>query len=155
MQVADNCVVSIHYKLTDDQGTELDASSGEDAFAYLHGSQSIIPGLERALTGKSAGDELQVTVEPGEAYGEINPELIQRVPREAFAGVTELEPGMQFQAGQPDGQPLNITVKEVGEEEVTIDANHPLAGRVLHFDVRVADVREASGEEIEHGHAHP
>lgn len=155
MQVADNCVVSIHYKLTDDEGTELDSSSGQDPFAYLHGTRSIIPGLERALAGKSEGDELQVTVEPGEAYGDINPELIQRVPREAFAGVAELKPGMQFQAGQPDGQPLNITVKEVGDEEVTIDANHPLAGRVLHFDVRVEGVRQASDEEIEHGHVHP
>lgn len=155
MQVADKCVVSIHYTLTDDEGTELDSSSGQEAFAYLHGSQSIIPGLERALTGRGAGDELQVTIEPGEAYGEINPELIQRVPRDAFAGVTDLQPGMQFQAGQPDGQPLNITVKEVGDEEVTIDANHPLAGRVLHFDVRVEAVREASDEEIEHGHVHP
>lgn len=155
MQVADKCVVSIHYTLTDDQGTELDSSSGQEPFAYLHGTQSIIPGLERALSGKSAGDELQVTIEPREAYGEVNPELIQRVPREAFAGVTDLKPGMQFQAGQPDGQPLNITVKEVGDDEVTIDANHPLAGRVLHFDVRVEGVRQASDEEIEHGHVHP
>ena len=155
MHISENCVVYFHYTLTDEEGAELDSSLGQEPFAYLHGASSIIPGLERALTGRSAGDELQVTVQPQDAYGEINPELIQKVPREAFAGIDDLQEGMQFSTGQPDGQALNITVREVGENEVTIDANHPLAGRVLHFDLRIEDVREANPEELAHGHVHP
>lgn len=153
MNISDNCVVSIHYTLTDDAGDELDSSIGQEPFSYLHGSHSIIPGLERALVGRTAGDALQVTVQPREGYGEIQPELIQKVPRAAFAGVSELAVGMQFQAGD-DHQPLNLTVTEVGEDEVTVDANHPLAGRILHFDLTIENVRAASEEEIEHGHAH-
>lgn len=155
MNISENRVVYIHYTLTDEEGAELDSSEGQAPFAYLHGSRSIIPGLERALAGRNPGDELQVTIEPQDAYGEVNPELIQKVPRDAFAGVEDLQPGMQFQTGQPDGQALNITVREVGDEEVTIDANHPLAGRVLCFDLKVEDVREANDEEIAHGHVHP
>jgi len=155
MNISENRVVYIHYTLTDDEGDELDSSAGQAPFAYIHGSRSIIPGLERALTGKNPGDELQVTIQPGDAYGEINPDLIQKVPREAFAGIEDLQPGMQFQTGRPDGQSLNITVRDVDDEAVTIDANHPLAGRVLHFDLRVEEVREANPEEIEHGHVHP
>jgi FKBP-type peptidyl-prolyl cis-trans isomerase SlyD len=153
MIISDNCVVSIHYTLTDDEGRELDSSSGQDAFSYLHGARNIIPGLEQALTGKSAGDELRVTVQPKDAYGEVNPDLVQQVPREVFAGIDDLQPGMQFRTGD-DEQSLNITVTEVSDELVTIDANHPLAGLVLHFDVRVEDVREAGEEEIAHGHVH-
>ncbi len=153
MNISDNCVVYIHYTLTDDDGTELDSSIGQEPFSYLHGSRSVIPGLEQALVGRVPGEALQVTIQPREAYGEIRPELIQKVPREAFAGVAELAVGMQFQAGD-EHQPLNITVTEVSEEEITIDANHPLAGRVLHFDLTIEDVRVASAEEIAHGHVH-
>jgi FKBP-type peptidyl-prolyl cis-trans isomerase SlyD len=153
MIIGNNCVVSIHYTLTDDEGRELDSSAGQGPFTYLHGANNIIPGLERALTGRSPGDELRVTVQPKDAYGEVNPDLVQQVPREVFAGVDDLRPGMQFRTGDDD-QSLNITVTEVGDETVTIDANHPLAGLVLHFDVRVEDVREAGEEEIAHGHVH-
>lgn len=155
MHISENCVVYFHYTLTDDEGAELDSSAGQEPFVYLHGTRSIIPGLESALAGKSAGDELQVTVQPRDAYGEVNPELIQKVPREAFAGIEDLQEGMQFSTGESAGQALNITVRAVDEDEVTIDANHPLAGRVLHFDVRIEDVREANEEEIAHGHVHP
>lgn len=154
MNIGDNCVVSIHYTLTDDEGDELDSSIGQDPFSYLHGTRSIIPGLERALTGRQEGEALQVTIEPRDAYGEIDPELIQKVPREAFAGVEDLQEGMQFQTGE-GSRTLNITVREVGDDEVTIDANHPLAGRVLHFDLRIEAVRKADDEEIAHGHIHP
>lgn len=153
MHIGDNCVVSIHYTLTDDEGDELDSSIGQDPFSYLHGTRSIIPGLERALTGRQEGEALQVTIQPGDAYGEIDPELIQKVPLEAFAGVEDLQEGMQFQTGE-GSKALNITVREVGDSEVTIDANHPLAGRVLHFDLRIESVREADAEEIAHGHIH-
>lgn len=154
MNISDNCVVSIHYTLTDDEGRELDSSADQGAFSYLHGARNIIPGLEQALTGKAPGDELRVTVQPRDAYGEINPELVQQVPREAFAGIDDLRPGMQFRTGDDDNQALNITVTEVGDDSVTIDANHPLAGLVLHFDVRIEDVREAEEEELTHGHVH-
>lgn len=154
MQVANNCVVAFHYTLTSDDGVELDSSKGKDPLAYLHGHGGIIPGLERELEGKAAGDNLKVTVEPAEAYGEVNPELVQPVPREAFQGVDSIEVGMQFQAQGSNGQVQMVVVKDVSDETVTVDANHPLAGQTLHFDVAIEDVREASEEELEHGHVH-
>ena len=148
-------VVTIHYTLTNNQGEELDSSRGEgrEPLAYLEGAQNIIGGLESALNEKSAGDQVKVSVEPAEGYGEINEELVQPVPLTAFEGVDTIEPGMQFQAQTP-GVPQVVRVVEVGEETVTIDANHPLAGETLHFDVEVIEAREASEEEQEHGHAH-
>ena len=155
MIIRENCVVSLHYTLTDDEGDELDSSAGQDPLVYLHGSRNIISGLERALSGRQVGDEFEVTVQPEDAYGTVKEELIQSVPREAFAGFDDLREGMQFQTDGSDGQPsLNIIVREVGDDVVVIDANHPLAGQVLHFDVRVEDVREATADEIAHGHAH-
>jgi len=148
-------VVTINYTLTNNQGEELDSSRGEgrEPLAYLEGAQAIIGGLESALNEKNVGDQVKVSVEPAEGYGEINEELVQPVPRTAFEGVESIEPGMQFQAQTPDG-PQVVRVMEVNEETVTIDANHPLAGETLHFDVEVLEAREATDEEQEHGHAH-
>jgi len=148
-------VVTIHYTLTNNQGEELDSSRGEgrEPLSYLEGAQNIIGGLESALTEKSAGDQVKVSVDPAEGYGEINEELVQPVPRTAFEGVDTIEPGMQFQAQTPGG-PQVVRVVEVSEETVTIDANHPLAGETLHFDVEVIEARDATEEEQEHGHAH-
>jgi FKBP-type peptidyl-prolyl cis-trans isomerase SlyD len=154
MNIANNCVVAFHYTLTDDTGTEIDSSKGQEPLAYLHGQGGIIPGLERELTGKTIGDAMKVTVQPADGYGELNPELIQPVPREAFQGVDQIDVGMQFQAQGQGGQMQMVVVKEVTDETVTVDANHPLAGQVLHFDVSIAEVREASEEELEHGHVH-
>ncbi|MBB3045817.1 FKBP-type peptidyl-prolyl cis-trans isomerase SlyD [Litorivivens lipolytica] len=154
MKIANNCVVSFHYTLTDEDGQTLDSSEGRDPLAYLHGHNGIIPGLENELTGKEAGDALQVVVQPADGYGEINPQLLQQVPREAFQGVESIEPGMQFQAQGEGGQVQMVVVREVTDEAVLVDGNHPLAGQVLNFDVKIDSVREASEEEISHGHVH-
>ncbi len=148
-------VVTIHYTLTNDQGEELDSSrvEGREPLSYLEGAQNIIGGLESALSGKGSGDQLKVSVNPADGYGEKNDELIQPVPRSAFEGVDTIEPGMQFQAQTPGG-PQIVRVVEVSDETVTIDANHPLAGETLHFDVEVIETRPATDEEQEHGHVH-
>lgn len=153
MQIAKNTVVSLDYSLTNDQGQELDKSSNGD-FAYLHGASNIIPGLEEALAGKSSGDELSVSIPPEQAYGERNDALVQDVSRDMFPASEQVEVGKQFHAQSPDGHPVIITVVNVDGDNVKIDGNHPLAGETLNFQVKVVDVREASEEEIAHGHAH-
>jgi FKBP-type peptidyl-prolyl cis-trans isomerase SlyD len=153
MKIAHEKVVSIHYTLTNSEGTVLDSSSGGDPLAYLHGFGNIIPGLESALEGKATGDKLSVTVEPEQGYGARDERLVQAVPRSAFKGVEELAPGMQFQAQGPQGNRL-VVVTQVADSEVTVDANHPLAGQTLHFDVEISEIRDATAEELEHGHVH-
>ena len=153
MQIADKTVVSIHYTLTNADGETLDSSVGQDPLVYLHGSNNIIAGLEAALLGKSAGDSLQVSVEPGDGYGELRDELVQEVDRSAFQGVDEVDVGMQFMAQTPWGE-QPVTVVKVEGDNITLDGNHPLAGQVLNFDVEVVEIREASAEELDHGHVH-
>ncbi|MDQ6993524.1 MAG: peptidylprolyl isomerase [Mariprofundus sp.] len=153
MQIADKKVVSIHYTLTNDAGEVLDSSRDANPLVYLHGAKNIIPGLETALIGKLAGDELAVVVEPSDAYGEYNEQMTQVVPREMFAGVDEIEAGMEFQAETSQGVEV-IRVAAVDGDEVTIDGNHPLAGKRLHFAVSIHEVREANEEELTHGHVH-
>lgn len=153
MRIDNNAVVAFDYTLTDPKGQVLDSSDGREPLAYLHGTGGIIPGLERELDGKQAGDTLEVDVAPADAYGERNDALEQQVPREQFQGVDELEPGMQFRVDTAQG-PMVFTVTDVAEDLVTVDGNHPLAGVPLHFNVTVRDVREATEEEIAHGHVH-
>lgn len=153
MQAQRDNVVSIHYVLRDTEGATIDQSSQGQPLSYLHGHDNIVSGLEQALEGCQQGDEIRVTLEPEQAYGSYRDELVQNVSREAFQGVDELAPGMSFQA-ESDIGPMIVTVKEVGEEEVTIDGNHMLAGQTLDFAVEVAGVRQATAEEIEHGHVH-
>jgi len=154
VNIGEKSVVTFHYTLTNSDGEELDSSAGRDPMKYLHGASNIVPGLEKELSGKLAGDKLKVKVQPDEGYGQVNPQLIQKVPHSAFEGVPEIKPGMQFQAQGSGGETQHITVKEVTDDEITVDGNHPLAGQVLHFDVTIEDVREASEEELSHGHAH-
>jgi FKBP-type peptidyl-prolyl cis-trans isomerase SlyD len=154
MKIEDNRVVSIHYVLTNDEGETLDSSDGKDPLTYLHGTGSLIPGLERELAGKMIGDELDAVIAPSDAYGEQDDALIRAVSRSAFEGVESLEPGMQFQASGENDAVQVITVVKVEEDLVTVDANHPLAGVTLNFSVKIEDVREATGEEISHGHVH-
>ena len=152
--IGENTVVSMHYKLTDNSGEVLDSSEGAQPLNYLHGAGNIIPGLERALVGKTEGDSLQVEIQPEDAYGEVRPDMIQVVPRAAFQGVESIEPGMAFEARGDGGAAPRIVVKEVSGDEITVDANHPLAGVELNFDVQVVSVRAATEEEIAHGHVH-
>jgi FKBP-type peptidyl-prolyl cis-trans isomerase SlyD len=152
--IGSNLVVSMHYTLTDNVGNVLDSSAGREPLTYLHGAGNIIPGLEQALTGKVQGDNVQAKIAPADGYGESRPEMIQIVPRTAFQGVEQVEPGMQFQAQGQDGAVQQITVTAVEGDNVTVDGNHPLAGVELNFDVDIVAVREATEEELAHGHAH-
>lgn len=152
MQIAKNTVVSIHYTLRDDQGNVLDSSEGKDPLLYIQGIGNLIPGMEEGLEGKLKGDKLDIKVTPEKGYGTRNDSLIQKVPRTAF-GDQEVRPGMQFQAQTSNGAQI-VTITEVGLESVTVDGNHPLAGVGLNFAVEVMDVRQATEDEISHGHVH-
>lgn len=154
MKIQENSVVSIHYTLTGDDGSVLDSSSGGEPLNYLQGAGNIIPGLENALLDKAVGDEVKVTIQPKDGYGEVLPELVQKMPTEAFTGIEKIEVGMEFQAQTESGGVQYVVVTQVEEDGVTIDGNHALAGKVLNFDVKVEGVREASEEEIAHGHVH-
>ncbi len=150
MQISQNTVVSMDYTLTGDDGQVIDTSEGREPLVYLHGHQNIIPGLEKAIEGASEGDELEVAVQPEEGYGPYRDELVQDVPRDAFAGVDKVEPGMSFRAESNAG-PMTVVVREVGDDTVTVDGNHMLAGQVLNFKVAIKDVREATESEIQQG----
>lgn len=153
MRIEKDTIVAIDYTLTDDDGQVIDSSDGSEPLSYLHGADGIIPGLERELDGKQVGDQVQVAVEAKDGYGERNASLEQEVPREQFEGVEDLDVGMQFRVDSNAG-PMVVTVTNVGEEVVTIDGNHPLAGLNLNFDVTIREIRQATQEELEHGHAH-
>ncbi|MGY6630811.1 MAG: FKBP-type peptidyl-prolyl cis-trans isomerase [Wenzhouxiangella sp.] len=152
MQIANNSVVAMDYTLTDQEGQVIDTSEGREPLVYLHGHNNIIPGLEKALTGQEAGAEMDVVVQPAEGYGEYREELVQAVPRDAFAGVDKVEPGMSFRAESNAG-PMNVIVREVSDDSVTVDGNHALAGQILNFKVAIRSVREATAEEISEGRA--
>lgn len=154
MKIQNNSVVSFHYSLTDDDGINIDSSEGKEPLDYLHGAGNIIPGLEKALEGKEVGDSLTVAVSAAEGYGEVQKELIQEVPREAFQGIDSIELGMQFEAQTGQGGSVPVTVIAVTDELVTVDGNHPLAGKNLNFDVTIEEIREASEEELAQGHIH-
>jgi FKBP-type peptidyl-prolyl cis-trans isomerase SlyD len=154
MKIQKNSAVSFHYLLTDEDGNKVDSSEGMEPLAYLHGAGNIIPGLEKALEGKSVGDALKVAVTAAEGYGKVQPELIQEVPKSAFQGVDNIETGMQFEAQTNQGGTVPVVITAVTEQTVTVDGNHPLAGKNLNFDVTIEQVREATEEEISHGHIH-
>ena len=153
MQVADNMAVSIHYTLTNDDGEVLDSSIGDEALVYIHGGENIIPGLEKALQDKIAGDKFNVRIAPEDAYGELMEEMIQVISRDMFEGIDNIEVGMQFHADVSSGSGV-VTVVNIEGDDITIDGNHPLAGISLTFNVEVIDVRVATEEEAAHGHIH-
>ncbi|MBN8481809.1 MAG: peptidylprolyl isomerase [Xanthomonadales bacterium] len=153
MQIAERTVASFHYTLTNDAGEVLDSSQGREPLTYLHGASNIVPGLEAQMAGHVAGDRFAADVAATDGYGEHVPELVQIVPRAAFAGVDDLEVGMQFQAQTGQGA-IPVVVTAIEGDDVTVDGNHPLAGETLHFAIEIVEVREASVEEVLHGHVH-
>ncbi len=153
MQIEDNKVVTIDYTLKDDGGNLID-SSQDGSFAYLHGANNIIPGLESALVGKTQGDEFSVAIPSKDGYGNRDESKTAVVPRNMFPSDTDIEVGMQFHAQGPEGQDLLVTVVGVENDGIKVDGNHPLAGVTLNFQVTVVNVREATDEEISHGQVH-
>ncbi len=154
MPIGQDSVVTIHYTLTDDAGQVLDTSrEGGEPIAYLHGHGNLVPGLERELEGKNAGDKVVVSVTPKDGYGELDKNLVQQVPRRALQGIKNPQVGMRLHAQTPQG-PRAVTITRLVGDMVTIDGNHPLAGKNLNFDVEVTDVRAATEEELAHGHVH-
>ena len=153
MEITADRVVTIHYTLKDDSGAVLDSSAGAEPLAYIQGHGNLVSGLEKALEGKQEGSTLKVVVAPAEGYGTHDAALIQRVPKRSLQGGGAIQKGMQFHARTDGGMRL-FTVTAVIGDMVTLDGNHPLADKTLHFDVEVVGVRAASTEELEHGHVH-
>ncbi len=153
MQVTNDKVVSFHYSLKLADQTQLESSENSDPMVYLHGKANIIPGLEKGLEGKSAGDEFSITVAPAEAYGEYNPQLQMRLPIKNLKAQGKLQVNT-LAVVQTDDGPRQVRVIKIGRFHADVDANHPLAGQTLTFDGKVEDIRDATDEELEHGHAH-
>lgn len=149
MEITKNKVAAIHYTLRDNKGEVLDTSDGREPLYYLHGAGNLIIGMEEGLEGKTKGDKFELKIAPAKGYGEKDPEMVQKVPRSAF-GDQEVKPGMKFSTNQGGV----VTVTEVGLENITVDANHPLAGVELNFQVEIMEVRNATSEELSHGHVH-
>jgi FKBP-type peptidyl-prolyl cis-trans isomerase SlyD len=149
MKISKDKVASIHYTLRDNEGTIIDSSEGRDPLNYLHGAGNLIAGMEEGLEGKSKGDKLNLKIQPDKGYGEKDESLVQKVPRSAFGG-QEVKTGMRFSTNQ--GGVVSVT--HVGLDSITVDGNHPLAGVELNFAVEVMDVRDATQDEISHGHVH-
>jgi len=151
--VADFKAVEIHYTLTNNEGEVVDSSRDVEPLPYIHGTESLVPGLEKSLAGKAVGDKITVSIAPEDGYGQVNPNLTQAIPRNLFEFDGDIEVGMRFEAEAENGIEL-VTVIGVDENSVTIDANHPLAGETLNFDVEIMSIRDATAEELEHGHVH-
>jgi len=151
MIIKGKVVVTLHYTVTDDNGQQVDASPEWEPLVYLHETHGLLPGLEQGLEGHKAGDSFQVTVQPGDGYGLHDPTLVHKVPLDAFSEFNNLDVGMQFELESEEGHGEQFTVTAIDGDEVTVDANHSLAGKVLHFDVRIESLREATSKEIDIG----
>ncbi len=151
MQIADQKVVVIHYKLTDSEGQVIDSSEGQEPMPYLHGDANIVPGLEKEPDGKVTGDKINTVVAPEDGYGQKDANLVQELPSSSFGGVDEIKVGMEFHAQTENGMQV-VEVIDVTDDTVTIDGNHPLADQELHFEIKVVATREASADEIAQGH---
>jgi FKBP-type peptidyl-prolyl cis-trans isomerase SlyD len=153
LKVQDGQVVSMDYTLHVD-GEMIDSSAGQEPLEFLQGAGNIIPGLEQELYGMAVGESKKVIIQPEEGYGELDPDAFVEIPKEQFPSEIPLEIGVELQVTNEDGQPMSARIDEVTDESVTLDFNHPLAGKELHFDVKVVGLREATDEETEHGHVH-
>jgi len=153
-EIADGHVVTLHYRLTLDDGSIADESFGGEPLVYMQGAKNIVPGLEMQMTGKAAGDKCDVKVAPAEGYGDYDPTLDQTVPRSAFPAEAELSVGIAFQAQDQRGQPITLYVRAIEGDQVTVSPNHPMAGQTLNFSIEILEVRDATAQEKEHGHAH-
>lgn len=153
MRITKHKIVTIDYTLSNVKGTVLDTSIGNQPFTFIQGVGSIVPGLESALEGKSSGDTFTVHIPPENGYGPRNEALIQVVSKDLFVDVKDLQVGLQFEAQTNAGKQV-LTITRIEGTRVTIDGNHPLAGETLNFDVTIRDVRDATSEELSHGHAH-
>ncbi len=153
-RIVDDKVVSLIYTLTNDDGDVLDESEAGEPLEYLHGYENIVPGLESALTGRALGDKLQVVVPPEEGYGERVDGSVHKVDKSLFPDDMEIYAGAMFMSEEDDGEQTPFWIMDIEEDEIVIDFNHPLAGETLHFDVEVVAIRDATPEEIEHGHVH-
>lgn len=152
MQIADNLVVTLHYTVKTPDGEAIDSSVNKEPLSFIQGSQFMIAGLEESLYGKIKGDTFEVSIPPEKAYGERHEQLVQQVPLDMFEGM-DVDVGMSFRATTDDGE-QSVMIIDKDDEHVTVDGNHPLSGLTLLFDVSVEDVREATSEELAHGHVH-
>ena len=153
MKITDNKVVVLHYAVSDSEDTLIDSSYDHSPLAVIQGSHYLIPGLEEALVDHQAGDKFEVEVSADNAYGQREDGFVQTVPKEMFGGIEDLDVGSQLRATTDDGEQTVIVI-DVQDDEITVDGNHPLSGLDLSFDVEVIEVREATAEELEHGHVH-
>jgi FKBP-type peptidyl-prolyl cis-trans isomerase SlyD len=153
MKIDINTVVTLHFDIHDADGNEIHSTQADAPVLYLHGWGELLDGLEATLAGKAKGDDFEVTLEPADAYGDPDPELVRVFDKSDFGG-TEMRTGMELQGKDPEGNFRLLRVTEVAGDKVTIDMNHPLAGHTLIFKGRVEDVRAATEEEIAHGHVH-
>jgi FKBP-type peptidyl-prolyl cis-trans isomerase SlyD len=153
MQVENGAVVTFYYTLSDSNGKTIETNRESEPAVYLHGAGNIVPKLEAAFAGKKSGDQFEVALAAGDAYGEPKADSIQRVPAKYLKHAGKLRPGQAVQLNTEDGTTL-VTVVKVGKFSVDVDTNHPLAGQALHYAIEVVDVRAATAEEQTHGHAH-
>jgi FKBP-type peptidyl-prolyl cis-trans isomerase SlyD len=154
MTIQNDKVVTLHYHLTNAEGQVIESSRGSDPLTYLHGTGTILSSLENALTGLDVGATKTVELAPADAYGEHDATKIETLPRGAFDQVPNLEVGMLLEGQDRDGQTFTVHVMDIREDSVVIDANHPLAGETLTFEIEVLDIRDATSEELTHGHVH-
>ncbi|MCJ7552313.1 MAG: peptidylprolyl isomerase [Ignavibacteriaceae bacterium] len=154
MPLAQNKAITFNYTLKDDEGNILDTTKGSSPFSFLSGNGQILPKLEDEMSGMLLGSKKNVKIDAADAYGEYNEEAVQKVERTNFPKDVDLQPGMQFVTNSPDGHQMPFIISEIKEDDVTIDFNHPLAGKNLEFDVELLDIRDATTEEIAHGHIH-
>jgi len=154
MAIGINKVVTLNFTLTDQHGNILDSTEGEQPFSFLSGHQNILPKLESEIDTMLIGSKRTITINAADAYGEYNEDIVQVVGKDEFPPEFLLEVGMQYIASAPDGTKMPFTITEVNDEDVTIDFNHPLAGKDLNFDIELLNVRDATSEEIAHGHVH-